>query len=199
MSLRPEISGFSLQKMFDVLGCKDEEVLRRVTDEFDSKVTFRNPSLKAEAHNVLRRAIFDYDGNRWPDLEVEGEPHVFAAIVLAAHGQELLKTESNHWKMPGIWDFIEQNYPQFSGEGRKYLKVFVEGRGIFGRKIKTYWSYYSFLQRSELDAALRTLTQFRDADPARQGGQFHYGMLGRLLEWLTAIRSKQMDLWFYCY
>ena len=93
--------------------------------------------------------------------------------------------------MPGIWDFIEQNYPQFSGEGRKYLKVFVEGRGIFGRKIKTYWSYYSFLQRSELDAALRTLTQFRDADPARQGGQFHYGMLGRLLEWLTAIRSKQ--------
>ena len=84
MSLRPEISGFSLQKMFDVLGCKDEEVLRRVTDEFDSKVTFRNPSLKAEAHNVLRCAIFDYDGNRWPDLEVEGEPHVFAAIVLAA-------------------------------------------------------------------------------------------------------------------
>jgi len=100
MSLRPIISGFDAGVMFDLLGSKDEVVLARVTKEFDDDVKFDHPSMIATAHEVLWRAIFE--GDRWRDLEVEGEPHVMAAIVLARHGQSHLATDSSHWKMPAL-------------------------------------------------------------------------------------------------
>ena len=85
MSLRPEISGFSLDAMFGPIGTKDEDVLARILRPFDESVRSRNPGLLEKSREVLRRAIFEEVP--WPDLDVEGEAHVMAAIVLARYGQ----------------------------------------------------------------------------------------------------------------
>src|SRR5262249_3098228 len=106
---------------------------------------------------------------------------------------------SNHWKMPAVWDFIQQWHPQIPEEGRKYLSVFTRGRGIFARYIETSWSYYGFLGHPELQALLGALTKFQEADPTRRGQQFLFGLVDELVDWLRRIEADKKDLWFHCY
>ena len=196
MSLRPEISGFSLNNMDALFGTKDEHLLTDLLCEFDKKITFRDPELTGQSHAILRRAIDERP--RWPDLDMEGEPHVFAAIILAQHGQEHIKTDSNLWAMPSLWDFFRQHFSQIPSPGRKYLRMFFEGRGIFARNIETSWSFYGFLDHSELRMLLASLREFEDAEPAREGQPFRSEFFGKFTGWLTAIESNGKDLWFYC-
>jgi len=42
------------------------------------------------------------------------------------------------------------------------LRVFLDGRPIFGKQIKTGWSYYGFLERAEVDELRRTVVAARD-------------------------------------
>lgn len=196
MSLRPEISGFSLDAMYALTGCGDDGVASRLIEELDSSVTFSDPILRDRAHAILRRVV--HEPPRWADLEVEGEPHVFAALTLARHGQAHLETGSNGWKMPAFWDFIRQHHQEIPKPGRKYLSTFTKGRGVFARNIDTSWSFYGYLARPELQELLLALEEFRAA-PSHRGPNFMHGFGDELAEWLGMIESNGKDLWFYCY
>jgi hypothetical protein len=193
MSLRPEISGFSLQRLFDILGSQDEAIIADLV----GKMSFRgNPGKTAELDAVLRRAI--HERPRWPDLAIESETHVWAAVALAHHGQTHIGTDSNSWKMPAVWEFIHQWHLQVPEDGRKYLGIFTRGRGIFSRYIETSWSFYGYLALPELQQLLAALVKFQEADPARRGQQFLYGFVDELVGWLTRIEANKKDLWFHC-
>lgn len=190
MALRPTVSGCRLDTMFQRLGSRDEAILAQLIDSFDEAVNLQAPSARAEAHEILRRAVFE--GPRWPDLEVEGELHVMAAIVLAKHDQTHLATDSDFWKMPAVWDFVRDCHPRLSGDARKFVAMFGRGRALFGRKIDTPWSFYGFLtlkQVRTLRAGLLAL---------HQDGQIQGDFCDDLMRWLEAIESQEMDLWFYC-
>lgn|GEM_PF-1526821 len=196
MSLRPEISGFSLDTMFALLGCGDDALASQLVEEFDASVSFQDPTLRDRAHAILRRAV--HERPRWADLDVEDELHVFAALTLAKHGQTHLQTGSHVWKMPTFWDFILQNHEQIPKPGRKYLSTFTKGRGVFARNIKTEWSFYGYLARPELQELLAATREFQ-AEPAHRGPEFMHGFADELVEWLGMIESNEKDLWFFCY
>ena len=196
MSLRPEISGFSLDAMFGPIGTKDEDVLARILQALDDSVRSRDPGLIERARDVLRRAIFEEVP--WPDLEVEGEAHVMAAIVLARYGQTHLSTGSNVWKMPAFWSFIKGYHTRLEGDARKALFVFGRGRAIFGRRIETPWSYYGFLSLPQVQTLHAGLAKMRDDDPGLCGDGFMGGFLDELIGWLAAVESSHQDLWFHC-
>jgi len=196
MSLRPEISGFSLKELFSLQGDKGRDAL----PELQAKLRFNDPARTQKAYAILLRAIDESD--RWADLEVETELHVLVARVLAHHGQTHLGLNCNHWKMQAFWRFHKDHRANIPKEGGKYLWLFSRGRGIFtGRPIKSSWSFYGFLWHNEVKALRDALVQFRDADPRRAdhriGAEFNF--LGELLEWLTAIEDAGKDLWFDCW
>jgi hypothetical protein len=195
MSLRPEISGFSLDAMYALLGSGDDALASQLIEEFDSSVRFQDPTSRDQAHAILRRVV--HEPPRWADLEVEGEPHVFAALTLAKHGQTHLETGSNVWKMPAFWDFIRQTHEQIPKPGRKYLSTFTKGRGVFARNIDTRWSFYGYLARPELQELLAAMREFQ-ADPTHCGPEFMHGFADELVGWLGMIESSGKDLWFYC-
>jgi hypothetical protein len=196
MSLRPEISGFSLETLFSLQGAKGREAL----PELEAKLRFRDPERTQEAHAILQRAI-DESGT-WADLEAETDMHVAVARVLAHHGQTHLGMNSNHWTMHAFWNFHKEHQANVPKEGGKYLWLFSRGRGIFkGGPIKSAWSFYGFLWHKEVKALRDALVKFRDADPRRAdhriGSEFNF--LGELLDWLTAIEDAGKDLWFDCW
>lgn len=197
MSLRPEVSGFSLQQLYEFLGSGDRSIIDHLISEFDNAVTFEKSELRFRAHAILRRAV--YERPRWSDLEVEGEEHVFAAIVLARHGQTHLATTSNSWNMLAIWDFIKECHDQVPKEGRRYLSTFTAGRGLFTKRIETSWSFYGFLAYPELQRLLKALQDFQNTDSSRHSETFHFGLIDDLIAWLTMIESNNKDLWFHCY
>ena len=196
MSLRPEISGFSLDAMFGPIGTKDEDVLARILRAFDESVHSRDSGLLEKSREVLRRAIFEEVP--WPDLDVEGEAHVMAAIVLAQHGQDHRSTGSNVWKMPTFWSFIKGYYTRLEGDARKALFVFGRGRAIFGRRIDTPWSYYGFLSLPQVRTLHAGLAKMREDDPSLCGEGFMGGFLDELMGWLEVVVSAEQDLWFDC-
>jgi hypothetical protein len=57
MSLRPEISGFSLKELFSLQGAKGREAL----PELQAKLRFNDPARRKEAHAILQRAIDESD------------------------------------------------------------------------------------------------------------------------------------------
>ena len=194
MSLRPEISGFSLDAMFGPIGTKDEDVLARILRAFDASVHSRDPGLLEKSREVLRRAIFEEVP--WPDLDVEGEAHVMAAIV-ARHGQTHRSTGSNVWKMPTFWSFIKEYYMRLEGDARKALFVFGRGRAILGGDRHALELLRIPRAPPGPDAARRPGEDAED-DPSLCGEGFMGGFLDELMGWLEVVVSAEQDLWFDC-
>jgi hypothetical protein len=124
-----------------LLGCGDERMVERLSLELD-----------AEARAIATRAILT--GVPFAGLEVESQPHVDAALALVSVDQTLDGVSSNLWKMSPIWD-LARRFPGL-------LRVFVDGRPIFGKQIKTNWSTYGFLDRAEVDELRREMAAARE-------------------------------------
>lgn len=191
MSLRPEMSGFSLSALRSQLGTGDEEMVSAVREELRAMVDFDDPLEFDRAVRVIERAVFD--GIPFEDLDVEGEPHVVAAIALAHHGQDHLPTDSNVWKMEAIEELsrtLEGSLPEGAAES---LGALLDGRPLFGRAIETDWNYYAFLSIDEVRALRKGLEDARaeTPDPTEDG------FLSDLLAWLGEIADRGMDLWFH--
>jgi hypothetical protein len=197
MSLRPEVFGFDIEKLRSIRGCKDQAVLNQLLVEFDKRIHFRDESLTALAKEALRRAIFE--GLPFPDLEKENEAHVCAAVVLAEHDQELLPTGSNTWKMPTMWELVRVVHERLELPARRYLLVFYRGRPVFGRRIKTDWSYYGFLTLRQLGDLLVALENVDRSVLSTAETEWVIPLFDDLLEWLRTIQDARRDLWFYAY
>jgi hypothetical protein len=197
MSLRPVIAGFDLHAMLRLLGRGDIALLESLQQEFDDRATFDDPAQTLAAHEILRRAVFE--GPRWPDLEVEGEPHVMAAIVLASHGQSHLKTGSDIGKMSAFWNFIKEHHARIPSEARKFLFMFGRGRALFGRRIETAWSYYGYLTQLQTQKLHQALIALQADDPAFRGPEFMGGFLDDFIDWLARVEAAGKDLWFHCH
>jgi hypothetical protein len=182
--------------MFGHIGTKDKDLLVRILQGLDESVRARDPGLIERTRDAIWRAIFEEVP--CPDLEVEGEAHVVAAVVLARYGQTHMATGSNVWKMPAFWSFIKGYHHRLPGDARKALFVFGRGRAIFGRRIDTPWSYYGFLSLPQVRTLHAELSRLRDEDPSLRGEAFMGGFLDELMRWLRIVESNNKDLWFYC-
>ena len=133
----------------------------------------------------------------FPSLEVEGEPHVHLALLLAAYGQEYLPTDSGDWKMIGFWDFWELCGDLLSPEGRRLFSYLIEGRPLFGRQIESSWSYYAYLERQEVDALRAAFQELWEGNPDLHSNALIADLVSDLTRWCEAISSQGMDLWFW--
>jgi hypothetical protein len=104
-----------------LLGCGDERVVERFS-----------PELGEEARDIAARAILT--GVPFVGLEAEGNPHVEAAVALARIDQTLDGVGSNFWNMQPIRD-LARVLPALARDSLP-LRVFLEGRPIFGKQIK---------------------------------------------------------------
>lgn len=191
MSLRPELSGFSLEALKSQLGTGDEEMVSAVREELRVMVDFDDPQEFDRAVRVIERAVFD--GIPFEGLDVEGEPHVVAAIALAHHGQDHLPTESNVWKMEALEELSRTLEGTLPPEAAANLGHLLDGRPIFGRGIETDWNYYAFLTAGEVRALRKGLEDARTETP----DPTEDGFLSDLLAWLGEIADNGMDLWFH--
>jgi hypothetical protein len=195
MSLRPQVIGFDVQKLVGIRASKDQAVLDRLFVEFDERVSFRDHSLTVLAKDTLRRAIFE--GFPFADLQEENEAHVYAAIVLAQHDQELLRMDSDSWWMPTMWELVGVVHEQLAVPVRRYLLMFYRGRPLFGRRIKTDWSYYGYLTLRQLSELLPALENLDREVLSTARTEWVVPLFDDLLTWLRTIQSAGRDLWFY--
>ena len=191
MSLRPEISGFSLAAMQALFGSEDEDSVSAVREELREIVEFDDPQELDRAVQVVERAL--HRGVPFPDLEVEGEPHAVAAIALAMHGQNPLVTGSNVWMMDAFEEFAKVTEGSLSDEAAASFRYLLDGRPLFGQRIETEWNLYAWLTLEEVNALRRGLEGVREETPDPTDD----GFLGDLLEWVGEISDSGMDLWFH--
>jgi hypothetical protein len=197
MSLRPEIYGFRIQKMLSLFGAKDEQLVKNLCRELDQTWKLPGPADYTLAYDTLRRAIFDESKELWPDLEMEREPHVCAAVTLAKHDQTWLDVGSGHWKMKAVFALVDEVIGELPVEIQPYLQVFGVGRLLFGPDLTTSWSFYGYLYHDELSALHEALVEFQNQHPEWRGDQFAYGVFDDFVGWLRQIQEKELDLWFY--
>jgi hypothetical protein len=199
MSLRPEVRGFSLAKFRTLFGSRDQSVIDAIEASFAESVEEEPEDFDQEYrgtfHKALHRAI--EDGVPFPSLEVEGEPHVHLALLMASYEQEYLPTDSSDWKMIGFWDFWELCGDLLSPEGRRLFSYLIEGRPLFGRQIESSWSYYAYLERQEVDALRAAFRELWEANPDLHENELIADLVADLTRWCEEISSRGMDLWFW--
>lgn len=199
MSLRPEIRGFELAKLRALLGSRDQAVQDAVEATFGAAVQEEPEDFDSEYRAAFRKALHRAieDGVPFPSLEVEGEPHVHLALLLAAYGQEFVPTDSGTWKMLGFWDFWELCGELLSPEGRRLFGYLVEGRPLFGRLIESSWSYYAYLEQDEVRQLRSALTDLWQANPDLHDNELIADMVTDLSGWCDTILAAGKDLWFW--
>jgi hypothetical protein len=199
MSLRPEFRGFDLNKLRSLFASRDQTLVAQIEAQFAATVADEPEDFDHEYQAAFRKALHRAieDGVPFPNLEVEGEPHVHLALLLAAHGQEFLVTDSDNWKMLGFWDFWELCSDLLSPEGRQLFRYLIEGRPLFGRQIETGWSYYAYLERHEVGVLRNAFQEMWNGNPDLHCNNLIADLVTDLTGWCDAITSRGMDLWFW--
>ena len=185
------MSGFSLSTLKAQLGTGDEEVLTAVREELREFVEFDDPQEFDRAVRVIERAVLG--GLPFDGLDMEGEPHVVAAIALAFHGQDHLPTESNVWKMEAFEDLARSLEGSLPDDASEYFRYLLDGRPLFGQGIETEWNYYAYLTVDELRTFRKGLEDARAETPDPTDD----GFMSDFLAWLGEIADSGMDLWFH--
>jgi hypothetical protein len=160
MSLRPEICGFDLAQMQALFGSGRQEAVAAVQGEFDRQVAKYPGSFDQSFQTTFRQALAKaiHQGVPFPELELEKEPHVQLAVLLAQHNQQLLGTDSNDWKWTGFSDFWDQR------GGGPLFEFLLFGRPLFGNRIDTH-GVYGYLSRAEVQQLRSSLSELgRDED-----------------------------------
>lgn len=202
MSLRPEISGFSLAQMQShfsshnraVLAYLDERLaqsLEAVADEGPQAVAEYQRTFETAAQRAVNQVV------PFRELEVEGQAYVDLAIELSRYQQEHLPTDSNQWKMFVFEDFLAECGDDLSPEARALVGYFTTGRALFGHRIETGWSYYGYLTLEEVRLLATELEKLTRADESVGSEQFLDGFVGEFHRWLRTIADRGLDLWFY--
>ena len=192
MSLRPEISGFSLTQLRALAGSRDPQHVSRMLSRLKDLIETDDP----EGEKTRIRAILDQalrKGIPIPGLQVETDDHVLAVQLMATENQDHFPTESNIWKMPIFDDLVEGLEGRIPAESLQLLRYFVEGRPLLGRRIESSWSYYAYLALGEVNALRANLADFleKNADPTGEA------FLEEFLRWLDEIRGQNRDLWLF--
>lgn len=190
MSLRPEISGFSLARLRALAGSRDAALLANLESRLAEGFESDDPDDERRIRRILEQAVMK--GIPFPLLRTEEENHIHAVQLLATEGQEHLPTGSNVWKMEIFEELLEGVEGRLLPETVRLLRFFVDGRPLLGRKIVTSWNYYAYLQSQEVQALHASLAEFLkdSSDPTGEG------FLEEFQTWLEAIREEGRDLWF---
>lgn len=151
MSIRPEISGFSLPKLIALSGCKDAAVAHALEVEESEK--FGNP----EVSGVIRRYIME--GSPFPDVFVESYIHVCAAQLLAGFDQRHAATDSNFFALQDLLEMPTKRRTQANPEVNALFTFLAEGRPLFGQRSNGDTIYYSYLTHAELGQLLQYVKQ----------------------------------------
>jgi hypothetical protein len=196
MSLRPEICGFSLAKLRSLLGSRNQDILKTLLTECDQQFvgddseSDKDRRWTEQVKEVIRRAIMK--GAPFPDLDAEDETHVAAMMVLAAHEQSPLPTESSIWKAPVLADLWEAIGEKLPARVAPLYDGMLNGRPLLGKRIDSSWSFYAWLTCQEVTILWQSLETIRRVEPDPTGN----GFLGELASWLEQIHKGAYDLWF---
>lgn len=138
MSLRLELSGFSLPRLFALFGGKCDDVIAF------SKSSVHDPgTLK-----VIERAV--QSGAPFADIERETAEHISAASLLAGFGQVHMPTDSNFFRAMILHEERTGISRTLDSEGQKAYQFLLEGRPLFGRSIDHDPRYYAYLSNDEV-------------------------------------------------
>lgn len=195
MSLRMTVSGFDLSRLRSCLGSRDPAAVAEIQTQLNSDGEDWDEALRGVTIAVVRRAV--EEGCPFPDLESEQDPHVFAAYFLAQHGQEMLSLTAGDWKINALWDTKKACRDVLSAEALNLLAHLCSGRALFGRRIESSWSFYAFLSCQEAATLQKGLAAALEQEAVATVANEMDGFIFELADWLEAIVTKGLDLWFW--
>jgi hypothetical protein len=189
MSIRPEISGFKLQKFYAIFGSKNEELLKELLEEDQQGRTQRDiPSIKDDLNTIIMSDQQELCLSALAQLEVE-KPELF--INLASYQDGVYTSDSNMWK--SCYEYFEGVSEKVSDDIKPLINYFIVGRMFFipNRSTTSEFSY-AYLLKDEVKIILDDMEQnwsiYDDGE----------GEFGRdFKEWLKTIHEKSLDLFFY--
>ena len=187
MSVRVELSAFSMVGLRSLLGGKDERTLEELNGALDK--TRLGEKERAQYRDALSRAILE--GVPFSEMRTEKRAHVLLASYLARYGQRHRRIDC------GIPREILQDFIQEQGtilrEGKKLLRYLVVGRPFFGQRFGA-GKAYGYLLHEETLALRRSLERFRGHPKAEEEWIELAEELSQCLDQGLA-QSKHPDLW----
>ena len=195
MSLRPMICGFDLGKVRSLFGSADPAVIAAIESEFERRAdqapSQYDDAFRSSFRTALRTAV--NHGVPFPDLEVEREPHVELATLMAAHGQQLLGTDSDCWNFSGFSEACDGGITVFSDTEDDLLGLLFYGRPLFGKQFDTSWGFYGYMSHEEVQRLRASLRSVDDEDePLSDLAQ---DLAVDMSRWCDELLAANKDLW----
>jgi hypothetical protein len=189
MSLRPEISGFKLNKLLSLFNCKKAIVLEKAKKHFSKFVGVENNPQNTRPFKILEQIISGKITRS--NTKVENSDFILVIILLASFEQKRILTNSNIYKSDSLYNYFKFLKPKLSKKTFEMLNFLLSGRPLMGKVFNTEWSYYAYLTNEEVDSILKELTALSIAtkDPENFGKVF--------IKWLRQIKKLKSDLWYY--
>lgn len=145
MSIRPNISGFSLNKLQSLAGCKDQTLLHELQKSADG----------SELKQIIHRYVMD--GAPFADLDAETSFHCLAADSLAGFEQTHSATDSNFWKWSEAFKELAKHRKNANSQLLQIFGYLENGRPLFGQRFDADSMRYAYLTHEELDVLLETI------------------------------------------
>jgi hypothetical protein len=200
MSLRMNISGFNYSQMAGYFGSRNDDLKKQLAKDFQQFT--EEPKENNEATDTLEQAVNIIElavDNKVPldTIKEENDSCCYVVNLFAHHGQEHILTDSCDWKMKVLWDMQEVYSGRLTARMDKFLRYFIDGRPIFGKKIQTSWSYYAYFLNSEAKELAEELKLFKRQFQNDKAFSKFNEFVDEFEGWISAILEKQKDMWFW--
>lgn len=201
MSVRPEVYGFSLDVLDRGIRSQSAEFLSDAISKLNDWEGHCSEAEIGAGQDVLRRAA--NEGFHWPDLEVESNAHVLAAVALSQINQEPVPTDSSSRNMLNVIGWARLIYRHVPEPGRRLLQIWIRGRPFFGKRIVTDWGFYGFLNRRQSIEMRTALLSWRDSgaeidDSPDYTSEGCVEISNDVIQWLNITIDANADLFMFC-
>lgn len=192
MSLRPEISGFSLATLRSFVGSGDPSVAERAAEH--------TRDMYNDADEIVDHVRAIVLGTTGP-VEIEDQSFIYAVVALAHFDQEHLETNSNLYKSvfsDWVLELDREPDNEAGGEWERTVELLewaLLARPLFGTEQDSDWTTYGYLTNEEV----RRLLAYRARFPqlVESADEDHTEFAEDFFGWLEKIRDAGLDYFFY--
>ena len=193
MSIRLNLSGFSLPRMRRLFGSGDEEAIRRIREILFSDDPWRGSEEPGPVMEIVERAI--RRGVPFRELDEETSRHLKAALALGEDGQEWVHSTCDYHAT--ALDGILGRYARHARpEAGAFLRGLAEGVPLFGRNAPSEVPYaaISLEKLRAFRPALADLLVQVEYRAGRNGEPQAAEFMASLCGWIDEIIDAERDL-----
>jgi hypothetical protein len=192
LSLRPSIYAADIRHFRSAIAGERAPLVKSIEG------WYRDRGIEESAVEINREIDSALGGGWAGRTESDRQVYLVAALACACDMEsEAAMIHWGDWKIGAYDDYFDMLKPILPASIASLCEFIRSGRAMFGSRIETDWSYYSYLVAEEVRTLAAALDSAHVQSPDLDSPNCIHGFPTEFRGWIKQIEQRRADLWLF--